>query len=391
MHNKASHELLQKYLAGNCTEQEKAIVEKWYLDINAGETEINYDRIEEFKKQDYQLLLNATKKGKTINWPLRIATIAAAIIIILSIGTLVFGPIKKPLQTYTKDIKPGRNKATLTLPNGKVIDLDEVKNGELAVEQNVKIIKKADGQLIYEFSPGADKTVNVNSSSGLNSIVTPRGGQYQVILPDGTKVWLNACSKLKFPSTFKGMDYREVVLVGEAYFEVSTVKSRLGLKKEVRKMPFKVKTSTQEITVLGTHFNVNSYPDESSTKTTLLEGSVSIAIPLLKGKVTMLKPGEQSINDGTNLKVKKVNVDDVVAWKKGYFNFSENENIKIIMPEIARWYDIEISYIGDMAGVNFTGSISRSKNISAILKLMESTKQVSFKIQGRKIIAIANK
>ncbi|ACU03872.1 FecR family protein [Pedobacter heparinus] len=397
------YELLRKYKSGLCNAEEKAIVENWFLTLGEEPTEYSEDEIEHSLEEIWEAMPTNQIPVKKINWPLRVATIAAAIVVMLGVWTLLF--VKTPSQTdcnCDEDIKPGTNTATLTLPNGKKIDLSDVKNGELAIDQGVKIIKQSDGQLLYQFNPDAVKTItpgqrdsvpalvlpggsSSNPLSGLNSLTTPKGGQYHIALPDGTNVWLNAGSTLKFPSTFEGLAERRVLLIGEAYFEVSHVKSLFGMQKRARKMPFIVKTATQEVTVLGTHFNINSYPDEPDTKTTLLEGAVGITAPLLQKETTILKPEDQAVNNGAEIKVKKVDTDLAVAWIKGEFMF-RNEDLQSIMRKVARWYNVEVIYENKDAGNEmFGGTISRYDKISRVLNALEGTSNIRFKVTGRKV------
>lgn len=288
--------------------------------------------------------------------------VAAVLLVMLTAGLIFFnsGHLPNSVKTNTAnhkpDILPGGNKAILTLPNGKQI-----------------VLKAANGILLYKTSSLAG---NFNTGEELfNTISTPRGGQYQVVLPDGTHVWLNAASSLKFPASFKGKK-RLVTLSGEAYFEVAKNK----------KMPFVVHAENQEVEVLGTHFNINSYTDELATKTTLLEGSVKV---IAQGNQKVLTPGEQAqINRNTKaIKVMQVSIEDAIAWKNGYFVFND-EKLESIMHRVSRWYDIDYEFKGQQGDLSFLGIVERSKNISSLLKVLESTGNVHFKIEGRKIIVM---
>ncbi|NVM67292.1 hypothetical protein FHW88_005613 [Mucilaginibacter sp. SG538B] len=266
-------------------------------------------------------------------------------------------------------IVPGGNKAMLTLADGSVIMLDSAKNGILASQNNVHIYKKQGGQLVYDAS---NTTAGAGSAPAYNIISTPRGGQYQVTLPDGSKVWLNAESSLKFPAHFAGNN-REVQLSGEGYFEVAKDK----------KHPFRVSVNHMNVEVLGTHFNVMGYRDESATQTTLLEGAVKVVNGTDQ---QMIVPGEQA-SVSTGIKVAKVRVDEVVEWKNGNFNFS-HEDINAIMRKIARWYDVGIEYQGKTTTVNFVGTIPRASEISEVLNYLQLTGLVHFKIKDRRIIVM---
>lgn len=300
---------------------------------------------------------------------------AAMVLITLGLGLYFYanfretGKVLYPSQ-YASKILPGGNKAILTLSDGSEISLTDAENGALTKQSGIKIIKTADGHLVY------DASASGASSEAVNTITTPRGGQYQINLPDGTKVWLNAASSLKFPLTFTDQKNRIVELSGEAYFEVAKNKHQ----------PFKVITAVrpdqegreQIIEVLGTHFNVNAYPDEESIRTTLLEGSIR-----LNNKLT-LKPSQQSIFAYDHFHVVPADTEEAVAWKNGYFMFA-NEDLRSIMRKISRWYNLEIVYQGKTTDNTFIGTVSRFKEVSEVLNILELTKTVHFKIEGRKI------
>lgn len=268
------------------------------------------------------------------------------------------------------DIAPGGNKAVLTLANGEVIDLSSDKNG---------IVIQA-GQLAY--SDGTEIKTNGSNASEepaqLNTIATPVGGQYQVILQDGTKVWLNAASSLRYPSRFNSKE-RNVEISGEAYFDVTHDEKR----------PFKVRSKGQQVEVLGTAFNIMAYDNEDMVKTTLLRGAVRVAgLGPLKTKIVTLLPGQQSLLTTQQISVNNnPDLEEVVSWKNGYFKF--NEDIKNIMNKIARWYNIEVVYRpGVDLSQTFSGEVSKSRNVSVLLKVMELTGNVHFKIEERRIIVM---
>ncbi|WP_316814799.1 FecR family protein [Pedobacter nyackensis] len=268
-----------------------------------------------------------------------------------------------------KDVAPGGNKAILVLADGSELSLTDADNGELASQAGIKVSKTADGQLVYELSEGKAST-----QMAYNTIKTPVGGQYQLNLPDGTKVWLNAASSLTFPANFNGNE-RKVELKGEAYFEVA---------KHIGK-PFIVSSvsskNVQEVKVLGTHFNINSYENESDIKTTLLEGSVQVSA---KTAVKVLQPGQQSVLDRGKFSVQQVDANQAIDWKNGDFIFAD-EGIHSIMRKLERWYDIEVVYQGNIPETGFAGEISRGKKLSEVLKVLEITNAVHFKIEGRRV------
>ncbi|RYG02646.1 MAG: DUF4974 domain-containing protein, partial [Chitinophagaceae bacterium] len=303
--------------------------------------------------------------------------LATAAIITLIIGLSVFyyqterKPIVKTQTQIANDIKPGGNRATLTLANGKVITLDDASNGKLAEQNGIVITKTKDGQLSYAASSKAGLTPE------FNTIVTPKGGQYQIHLPDGSKVWLNAASSLKYPTHFTGNE-RKVTLTGEAYFEVAKASSS-------KNMPFVVSTGAQTVTVLGTHFNINAYNDDYAYQTTLLEGSVKINYIIKDyGKTVTLNPGEQSNVDGEGLSVKTVNAADAIAWKNGFFLFKDAD-LKMVMKSISRWYDIEVEYDGQLPNTMFSGEIHRNLTLNQVFEILSFYK-VHFKVEGKRII-----
>ena len=304
---------------------------------------------------------------------------AAAVIFFISITAFYFqhqNNNRVSAQTQgaveqIKDIPPGINNAVLTLDNGTTIVLDSAADGTLVQQGGIKVLK-INGQIAY------DKAANANPQAAptYNTITTARGNQYQVILADGSKVWLNAASSIHFPSYFTGNE-RKVEITGEAYFEVA---------KDAAK-PFRVEFSNQsgekgEIEVLGTHFNVNAYPEEEDIKTTLLEGSVKIK---RGSNVLMLAPGQQAKVTSADIMLKNdVVLSQVVAWKDGFFVFN-NSDIKIIMRQVARWYDVEVEFEGKIPSEGFTGKVSRNVPLSKFIKVLELN-DVNVKTEGRKII-----
>lgn len=315
--------------------------------------------------------------GKLIR-PGREAWWWAAAGLLLSIGSLTFLFInqkQEPLQANTKvheqlenDLAPGGNKAVLTLSNGVTIILDTAQNGELARQGNTQVIKMDNGQLAY----------NSGNSSATqllyNTLTTPTGGQYKLVLPDGTEVWLNAASSISYPTAFAGTE-RNVTLAGEAYFEVAKNAT----------MPFKVQVNEMKVEVLGTHFNINAYNDEPDIKTTLLEGSVKLSNDNTN---RLLQPGQQGrLNkSGAIAILENANTEEAVAWKNGVFQF-DDADIKTVMRQIARWYDVEVEFKGNINAGKFVGAIPRNSNISEVFKILELS-NVHFKLEGKKIIVL---
>jgi transmembrane sensor len=302
---------------------------------------------------------------------------AVAVIFIAALGAYIYMnrhqktdvAVVKPVAPTQTDLLPGGNKATLTLADGKAIILDNAANGNLATQGETKIIKTADGELAYA---GQNSVTDVY----YNTISTPKGGQYQLTLSDGTKVWINAASALRFPTAFKGNE-RLVELIGEAYFEVA----------KNAQMPFIVKTKTGiNVQVLGTHFNVMSYADEKETKATLIEGLVKVSNGV---SVAMLRPGQQALSSTENTSAgiqvnKEADIEEAIAWKNGIFQFN-NADLYTIMRQIARWYDVSIRYEGQMPEKRFSGTISRNLKASELLSGIEFI-GVKFKIDGRQIV-----
>lgn len=373
--------LYEKCLSGQCSEEELRLLETYQDDYELKK----YPWQPEMGDKDevrVQIILNLRKQVQSnkrlVGRIMLRLSIAASVIVLLSAGVIFFIQNKKEATLSSElsrtpalsSISPGSNKATLILDNGEQIDLDGSGEGLISQQGSAAVNKLSDGQLIYR----ADKAVD-NENLTYNTIATPRGGQYQLTLSDGTKVWLNAASSLKYPTVFLGRE-RIVELTGEAYFEVS----------ENKAMPFKVVADGVSVNVLGTHFNVMSYGDENSIQTTLLEGSVQLKKDDLE---TMLSPGQQGqfSKGAKSFRVKEVKVNNIVSWKDGLFTF-DDENIHSIMRRISRWYDVDIAFQGNLARQNFGGSVSRFKDISYLLKTLELTGTIHFKIEGRRIIVM---
>ncbi|WP_343303149.1 FecR domain-containing protein [Chitinophaga niabensis] len=299
---------------------------------------------------------------------------AASILLVITAGFFIFRQAQPqkavPAAAIAKnDALPGKNMAVLTLANGQKVMLDSTGNGLLAREGNTSIRKAANGELIYE---GADESeVKVH----INRIDIPRGAQYRLTLPDGTKIWLNAASSLQFPSSFTGKD-RTVELNGEAYFEVAADPEK----------PFRVISGHQSLDVLGTHFNINSYEEEDAVRTTLLQGSVRLTNTLQQAS-RVLQPGQQAAMFRGNKPMRIINADmeEVMAWKEGYFIWN-NEPIESIMRKLSRWYDIQPVYEKPLPDIGLSGMMSRSKSLPEVLKDLETTGTVHFRIEGRNVV-----
>lgn len=303
---------------------------------------------------------------------------AAAIILTVGLGTVAYllttkkdsqqtlANGNKRLQT---DIPPGGDKAVLTLADGSNIILDNAANGNIADQGGVQVVKLANGQIAYDLRTLSSKDVMWNTMS------TPRGGQYQVTLPDGTKVWLNAASSITFPTAFTGKE-RNVKVTGEAYFEVTRNKQQ----------PFIVDINGKSaVQVLGTEFNINSYGDEASIKTTLIEGSVKI---FKADQSAVLKPGQQAVQAENRIVVNSsADLDKVLAWKNGLFNFDEAD-LYSVMRQLERWYDIDVQYRGSSStSMIFQGKMYRNANLSDVLEMLKKM-GVNFQMDGKTLIVL---
>jgi len=314
---------------------------------------------------------------------------AAAVVLLIAVGVMV-APVKKkpdpavvepPKQDIVKDIPPGGNKAILTLADGATISLDDCKKGDIARDGNAQIVKGGDsGTLIYHAVAGNQQAAAGNRQVAYNTITTPRGGQYQLALSDGSKVWLNASSSLHFPTTFNGKE-RSVELTGEGYFEIARNTT----------MPFSITVNGVRVQVLGTHFNINAYRDEPVIRTTLIEGAVKVEVA---GEALSLRPGQQAVTTGQKaveggadpwLRLDPTaDLEEVMAWKEGIFNF-KNLDIESIMRQISRWYDVEVVYAGKKPEGHFSGMISRNTPALTVLKMLEYG-GVHFTIESKKIV-----
>ncbi len=397
-------DLLDKYLAGRANLAEQQLVEKWLE-----ETELRENEWDKMNAEDKSAWINnlhdELKKniaGRAVpfkyesfvsapwysRWSVRVA---AAAIIIIAAGSWYFvlnrsrapEKIVAARQAQNNDVLPGTHKAVLTLANGDTVILDNADNGVIAQQGNTEVSKKG-AQLVYN----KRQTTNEDKAHAYHMLATPRGGQYSLVLPDGSLVWLNAASSIRYPVTFAD-DIREVDITGEAYFEVAH-RLRAG-----KKIPFHVNINSpgsvrkSRIEVLGTHFNINAYDEESSINTTLLEGKVRVMLSGddAKGKKPIvLSPGQQAlINTKGEIKiVSHVDIEEAIAWKNGLFLMTSTD-IPVVLRQLARWYDVEIVYKGGMPGGSITGDIPMHMKLSEVLKVLELS-GVKFKIEGKKII-----
>lgn len=298
--------------------------------------------------------------------------IAATLLFFIGFGTYFFVNERKDQQLAKMDFVPGGNNAILTLSNGAKIILNNAGNGTLAQQDGVAINKMHDGEVAYSASEEVEDVSGQNNAS-FNTLTTPKGGQYEIVLADGTKAWLNSVSSIRFPTSFPGKE-RLVEITGEVYFEVAKNRSK----------PFFVKAGNQIVRVLGTHFNINSYADEPEVRTTLVEGAVEIK-RTAGGSSVILKPGQQATlrNSGPIL-VDKCNIEQAIAWKNGYFQI-DDADIATIMRQAARWYNVEIVYQGQIPKRQFSGKIPKNIKASEFLQMLTYF-NVHFDIEGQKII-----
>ena len=376
---KRVEELSEKWLNGTITKAEQEEYDLWYGSIHDHEVnDLSESDLAEVQSKIYQTIQereglgNRSVKVKRIRLVKRVALVAASIGLI-SIAASQFYSIlssqhKRENQALLYSaIAPGRDRATLSLDNGSVFDLDSLGKGEIFQQSGIRIEKNDKGELIYSVLSSSDEQMEIL----MNTISTPKGGQYRISLPDGSQVWLNAASKLTFPTAFTG-ESRLIELVGEAYFEVA----------QNKKLPFRVITPKEEVEVLGTHFNVNSYSEEESSTVALLEGKVKVSLSSSESRV--LKPGEQTVVKAGSMEVYPVDLSEAVAWKNGEFMF-HNESMKSVMQKIARWYDVEVVVAPELENVSIWGSVSKYENIKEVLKIIEMTGSVHFSIEGRRI------
>jgi transmembrane sensor len=357
--------LLEKYNAGQTTAEETSLLESWYNELNEQQkAQFTRPELDEASVLMWAKIQQQTLVPKVSKLWYRFAA-AAVILIVFSVGALLYLKSLDHLNTRQNlanhNIIPGSNKAVLILANGSALNLSSTKTGVIV---NAKELSYSDGT---DFTNAIADYTALSSSKSM-SLQTPNGGTYQINLSDGTKVWLNAASTLKFPSDFAGLKNREVELDGEAYFEVAKNKTQ----------PFKVKSRGQVVEVTGTHFNINCYSNEPSVKTTLLEGSVNV-------NEYTIKPGQQSMLSASGMRIFQVDTDTETAWKDGEFVFN-GEDLESIMRKVSRWYDVDVVYQSSPKKLHFDGEILRSSSINAVLKTLEETGDVKFKTEGRTIL-----
>lgn len=364
--------LAQKMLTGTITPEEQQLLEQWlnahpgnaveWQQTDASEAHLKNRLFASILKDSGAENYTARKRTFVIYW-----AAAASILLLISAGIYFLLPTKKlPVEPIAKVVQPeillpGSDKAILTLGDGRQIKLE----GQKTITDGGLQIKNENNELVYSASDVVS----------MNTMTTPRGGQYQVRLPDGSKVWLNASSSITYPTAFKGSE-RRVALKGEGYFEIAKNPT----------MPFIVHSNDMDIKVLGTHFNVMAYDDESTTKTTLLEGAVQINSA---SKTAVLKPGQEASFDNTanKIKINKADVEQATAWKNGLFVFNRTD-VRSIMRQLSRWYDFDVRYETSFENKYFSGIISRNTELKQVLNMLQMTQDVHFRIEGKSVIVL---
>lgn len=395
--------LIEKYINGTCTleerdqlltwyrSQQKASIE-WPATVGMDETAV-YQRIfskieigidaapaltHKLHPKDEQVANYHQPRLKNNVFGWQKVAVAAAIVLTSSIGIYF-----QHLHTWTSvneelvfknEVKPGGNKAVLKLADGSEVILDGVESGALAQRKDIDFDQTKSGQLVYnkQLQSASDSPESLK----YNTVSTPKGGQYRIVLPDGTKVWLNAASSIRFPTIFQAGE-RRVNISGEVYFEVAKNKQH----------PFRVVADTQLLEVLGTKFNINAYADQSQISTTLAEGSIKLG-RLQHSEYQVLKPGQQALmntKDSSPIKISSADLEEALAWKNEAFVFN-NTSTNEVMKQMERWYNVEVLYRGTAPTLSFTGVIPRDSNLSTFLKVLEGTGGVKFGIEQNKVI-----
>ncbi|MFC3562810.1 FecR family protein [Pedobacter jamesrossensis] len=391
--------LLNQHLKGSCSPAELVLLESWYLSISKESSRpTTGDNLEGLKEEIWlniiqqitlpepstEILPVKVETKKSSLWPkLRLA---AAVLVLAFTAGLIYrlnNQVSPILLSTVSPPKQNVNKASLVLPNGQEIILNE-RNSVVTVTDQKLIYQDGSSSAMPRYSSNSDRINEKNqnldnpkNSTSLISAIIPRGSTYNIILPDGTKVWLNAYSTLKFPPSFANGTPRNVYLEGEAYFEVAKDKAH----------PFTITTSRQRVEVLGTHFNISCYKDDEHTKTALLEGKIRLRALGSKEEI-IIAPGELATLGEDGLKVEQSDVELSIAWKSGYFSFHDS-SLEDVMRQISRWYNVEVTYLDDrLRKKTFSGEVSRYEDISRLLNAIKNTGAVNFEMTGRKILVV---
>lgn len=411
--NEQIQALLDEYVTGNISTGDKALLLTWLSDpaiapqieellqqeLASGRYEADpYPGVHTRLHARLQAVMDATIQADVTAAPPSLlrrivnnkSWWAAAAVLVILLGAGLYRVLQPTAHTTIvaipeADVPPGGNKATLTLADGKVVVLDSA--GNQVIQQGNTTVRQQDGQLVYDAKALTPDSHRDSSQLTFNTLSTPRGGQFQVTLPDGTRVWLNAASSIQYPTAFTG-NTREVIITGEVYFEVA---KNPGQPFGVSILPFKGRSGTR-VEVLGTHFNINAYDDEDALRTTLLEGKVKVS-STVNPQYAILKPGQQASlsnqsNKSTSIPVQTVDVDQVMAWKNGSFNF-DDKSLKEVMRQLARWYDIEVVYEGKVPSVTLVGEMGRDVPLSKVMAFLKGSR-MHVRMEGTKKLVITN-
>ncbi|SEW44046.1 FecR family protein [Chitinophaga sp. YR573] len=372
--NEQLTELFKRYFEGTATETERQELMELVMESDDVLLEsVMRQRWEALQGTTVQTPSGAHVLAAILDKPVRMRPVrqrwywaAAAVLLLVSIGGYFQLKNHTEIRGVAKigKVTPGYERATLTLDDGSMVQLDST--GNRTLQQGGSLIRQQGGQLVYTASAAKDAMT-------YNTLRTPRGGQFKVTLPDGTTVWLNAASSIRYPTTFPGKE-RRVEMSGEAYFEVAKNEGK----------PFKVSANGKaEVKVLGTHFNVDAYPEEGIIKTTLLEGAVSMSTPA--NPPVLLKPGQQATAGLADIKVvNDANIDQVMAWRYGLFNF-DRSNLQSVMNELSRWYDVSVRYEGQIPSRTFRGKIKRDLSLTQVLEVLQDV-NIKFRMEGKTIV-----
>jgi len=373
------NELIQKFKENTATDAEKQALMEWYRSTVYRDAEFPEEEasVEAFMLQRLETSIGSKRGTGRRNWYIA----AASVILLLGIGMVVMLRESRPREVAVQtvhDIRPGTNVATLTLANGSTISLTDAAKGNIAEQGGIRVSKSADGEIVYTVAPSTYPSGLPDTSAAFtyNKIEIPAGGQYQVVLPDGTRVWLNSSSWLRFPVRFSSGE-RRVELSGEAYFDV----------RRDAGVPFRISSLRQEIEVLGTQFNVHAYPDETNIRTTLVDGAVRV---MAGGESVLLKPNEEA-DLGHGLHVSPADIEAAVAWKNGYFRCVD-QPLESIMKQVSRWYNVKVVYEDEKMKDETFGVLSNKfSNISVLLKMMEKTGNAKFTVNGTTVVVSRKK
>lgn len=382
MDNQELLNLFDRINTGEATDEDIILYNRWCQSFQQrGEPVPNTRKVTIEMLSEIRRTIGTTRKMRRLGRWSRIAA-ACAIVVALSVGAYFLSSGPHPGQitaSGTKEILPGNNKAVLTLANGQRIVLNDAHTGKLGMQGNTNVTKVDSGLLVYQGSPhgvqGITKKGGVNPS--FNTLTIPRGGQYQLVLPDGTKVWLNSASSIRYPTAFEGGE-RLVAITGEVYFEVAQDPAH----------PFIVHTRNSNVIVLGTRFNVMAYDEDPAVTTTLLEGSVKVSVPG-KQETAVLTPDHQASvsSAGSGIKVVKVDAANVAAWIHGLLSLKDC-SMQEFMNQLSRWYDVDVEYAGTIPRHRFGGIINRNAPINDVLAALDAG-GIHTKLEGRKIIVLS--